>query len=94
MFHVTLQSEELAYNTKTGKCLQTYALRYESHNTKLGIYIYIHMYFRCLCTMGDVTVKSTRYKKRRLTQAQKWLTHDFQINGQSQDVTKSETLPN
>jgi len=41
MFHVIVQSDELAYITNTANCLQTYALRYEFHSTKPGDeYIY------------------------------------------------------
>jgi hypothetical protein len=36
MFNVIMQSEEVAYSTKTGDCLQTYTLRYENHSTKHG----------------------------------------------------------
>jgi len=37
MFHVISQSGGVAYNTKTGNCLQKYALGYESHSTKPGV---------------------------------------------------------
>jgi len=53
------QSEDVAYNTKTGNCLQTYALGYDSHSTNPGGGGTV----RTLCRMGDVTVKMYKLQK-------------------------------
>jgi hypothetical protein len=63
MFQVMLQSEEVAYSTKRGNCLQTYTLGHECHRTKPGDEKK-NINTRNLWRMGDITLKM--YKLQRV----------------------------